>query len=264
MGAVAGADFALYHHEKHMLGQAYQAWVAFGTTSPDHIAGPDGVPVILVYRNRARWRRDQRFFAAAFLAGAFAAFLAGAFAAFLAGAFAAFFTEAGAAALSRSPPSPPARSPSWSRPPASSPAPSSRLRTATAWAVLAAGCSVAGSAGLRGFSRGAAFLAGASLLVEVLVLVVEVFFLLVVEVFFFLLVEVFSLLVERLALVLVLEVFVLVLARRRGLRSLPPPPPEQARGVATAGRRCAGSGGRLSGQRRARRAVRRATPLSRA
>ncbi|WP_437971835.1 glycosyltransferase family 39 protein [Sorangium sp. So ce260] len=54
VGTVAGADFALYHHEKHMLGQAYQAWVAFGTTSPDHIAGLDGVPVILVYRNRAR------------------------------------------------------------------------------------------------------------------------------------------------------------------------------------------------------------------
>ncbi len=55
VGAVAGADFALYHHEKHMLGQAYQAWVAFGTTSPEHIAGLDGVPVILVYRNnRAR------------------------------------------------------------------------------------------------------------------------------------------------------------------------------------------------------------------
>ncbi|WP_437339142.1 ArnT family glycosyltransferase [Sorangium sp. So ce394] len=54
VGAVAGADFALYHHEKHMLGQAYQAWVAFGTTSPDHVAGLDGVPVILVYRNRAR------------------------------------------------------------------------------------------------------------------------------------------------------------------------------------------------------------------
>ncbi|MGK3963035.1 ArnT family glycosyltransferase [Sorangium sp. So ce118] len=53
-GAVAGADFALYHHEKHMLGQAYQAWVAFGTTSPDHIAGLDGVPVILVYRNMMR------------------------------------------------------------------------------------------------------------------------------------------------------------------------------------------------------------------
>lgn len=50
VGAVAGADFALYHHEKHMLGQAYQAWVAFGTTRPDHIAGLDGVPVLLVYR----------------------------------------------------------------------------------------------------------------------------------------------------------------------------------------------------------------------
>ncbi|XYI03403.1 ArnT family glycosyltransferase [Sorangium sp. So ce1128] len=54
VGAVAGADFALYHHEKHMLGQAYQAWVAFGTTSPDHIGGLDGVPVILVYRNTTR------------------------------------------------------------------------------------------------------------------------------------------------------------------------------------------------------------------
>ncbi|AUX43208.1 hypothetical protein SOCE26_046520 [Sorangium cellulosum] len=54
VGSVAGADFALYHHEKHMLGQAYQAWVAFGTTSPAHIGGLDGVPVILVYRNPAR------------------------------------------------------------------------------------------------------------------------------------------------------------------------------------------------------------------
>ncbi|AUX23095.1 hypothetical protein SOCEGT47_036140 [Sorangium cellulosum] len=54
VGTLAGADFALYHHEKHMLGQAYQAWVAFGTTAPEHIAGLDGVPVILVYRNPAR------------------------------------------------------------------------------------------------------------------------------------------------------------------------------------------------------------------
>jgi len=48
--SVAGADFALYHHEKHMSGQEYQAWVAFGSAVPDEIAGLDGVPVIWVYR----------------------------------------------------------------------------------------------------------------------------------------------------------------------------------------------------------------------
>lgn len=54
VGSVAGADFALYHHEKHMLGQAYQAWIAYGTSRPDDIAGLDGVPVILVYRDPSR------------------------------------------------------------------------------------------------------------------------------------------------------------------------------------------------------------------
>lgn len=52
VGSVAGADFALYHHEQHMQGQEYQAWVAFGTTAPAYVAGLDGVPVILVYRRR--------------------------------------------------------------------------------------------------------------------------------------------------------------------------------------------------------------------
>ncbi|EYF02485.1 ArnT family glycosyltransferase [Chondromyces apiculatus] len=50
VGTVAGADFALYHHEQHMLDQAYQAWVALGTTRPAHVGGLDGVPVVLVYR----------------------------------------------------------------------------------------------------------------------------------------------------------------------------------------------------------------------
>jgi Dolichyl-phosphate-mannose-protein mannosyltransferase len=50
---IAGADFGLYHHEKHMLGQAYQAWIAFGTSRPDEIGGLDGVPVVLVYRDPA-------------------------------------------------------------------------------------------------------------------------------------------------------------------------------------------------------------------
>ncbi|AKT40506.1 ArnT family glycosyltransferase [Chondromyces crocatus] len=52
VGSSAKADFALYHHEQHMQGEAYQAWVALGTTSPAHIGGLDGVPVILVYRAR--------------------------------------------------------------------------------------------------------------------------------------------------------------------------------------------------------------------
>ena len=51
---MADASYALYHHEPHMLGQEYQAWVAFGTTRPDHIAGLDGVPVIWVYRRPAK------------------------------------------------------------------------------------------------------------------------------------------------------------------------------------------------------------------
>jgi 4-amino-4-deoxy-L-arabinose transferase-like glycosyltransferase len=47
--SIAGADFGLYHHEKHMLGQEYQNWVAFGTLRPAHLGGLDGVPVIVVY-----------------------------------------------------------------------------------------------------------------------------------------------------------------------------------------------------------------------
>lgn len=50
VGSVAEADFALYHHEQHMQGQEYQAWVALGTTAPDFVAGLDGVPVVWVYR----------------------------------------------------------------------------------------------------------------------------------------------------------------------------------------------------------------------
>lgn len=50
VGTIAGADFGLYHHELHMLGQDYQTWIAFGTSAPDAIGGLDGVPVILVYR----------------------------------------------------------------------------------------------------------------------------------------------------------------------------------------------------------------------
>jgi hypothetical protein len=54
---IAGASYGLYHHEKHMLGQEYQNWVAFGTVRPAHIAGLDGVPVIMVYEDPKVKRR---------------------------------------------------------------------------------------------------------------------------------------------------------------------------------------------------------------
>jgi 4-amino-4-deoxy-L-arabinose transferase-like glycosyltransferase len=48
--SAANADFVLYHHEQHMLGQEYQAWLATGTLAPAFVAGPDGVPTIWIYR----------------------------------------------------------------------------------------------------------------------------------------------------------------------------------------------------------------------
>jgi hypothetical protein len=58
--SIAGADLGIYHHEKHMLGQEYQNWLAFGTLRPAYIGGLDGVPVILVYEDpRVRARRGR-------------------------------------------------------------------------------------------------------------------------------------------------------------------------------------------------------------
>jgi 4-amino-4-deoxy-L-arabinose transferase-like glycosyltransferase len=48
--SVDASSDALYHHEMHMQGVEYQAWIAYGTLRPDDIAGLDGVPVIWVYR----------------------------------------------------------------------------------------------------------------------------------------------------------------------------------------------------------------------
>lgn len=52
VGNAAEADIALYHHEKHMQGQEYQAWLVFETVRPDVIAGDQGVPVIWAYRRK--------------------------------------------------------------------------------------------------------------------------------------------------------------------------------------------------------------------
>jgi len=57
VSAVSSADFALYHHEQHMQGEEYQAWVAFGTVRPDLVRGLDGVPTISVYRRSSAGTR---------------------------------------------------------------------------------------------------------------------------------------------------------------------------------------------------------------
>jgi hypothetical protein len=50
--SVANADLALYHHEMHMEGQEYQAWIAFDSDRPADVAGLDGVPVIWVFKKK--------------------------------------------------------------------------------------------------------------------------------------------------------------------------------------------------------------------
>jgi hypothetical protein len=49
---VEDATMSLYHHEMHMQGEEYQAWVAMGTVSPVVVRGLDGVPVIWVYQRK--------------------------------------------------------------------------------------------------------------------------------------------------------------------------------------------------------------------
>jgi 4-amino-4-deoxy-L-arabinose transferase-like glycosyltransferase len=56
VGSVDEAEVALYHHEMHMEGQEYQAWMSFGTVAPKEVGGIDGVPVILVYERPKRRR----------------------------------------------------------------------------------------------------------------------------------------------------------------------------------------------------------------
>jgi 4-amino-4-deoxy-L-arabinose transferase-like glycosyltransferase len=51
------ADFALVHHEEHFAEVDYQAWVAYGTSRPVHVLSYDGVPIISVYENPARYER---------------------------------------------------------------------------------------------------------------------------------------------------------------------------------------------------------------
>jgi 4-amino-4-deoxy-L-arabinose transferase-like glycosyltransferase len=48
----ADADAALFHHEPHMAIVEYATWVAFGSSTPVVVRGPDGVPTVLVYQRR--------------------------------------------------------------------------------------------------------------------------------------------------------------------------------------------------------------------
>jgi 4-amino-4-deoxy-L-arabinose transferase-like glycosyltransferase len=60
VGSADEADFILYHHEMHMQGQEYQAWVSAGTIAPVALAGPDGVPVVALYERRRVPRAPAR------------------------------------------------------------------------------------------------------------------------------------------------------------------------------------------------------------
>ena len=51
------ADFVLVHHERHFAEVDYQAWAAFGTVQPAHVLTYDGVPIISIYENPARYQR---------------------------------------------------------------------------------------------------------------------------------------------------------------------------------------------------------------
>ncbi|MFO0551816.1 MAG: glycosyltransferase family 39 protein [Polyangiaceae bacterium] len=58
--SIDAADIVLYHHEMHMQGQEYQAWVVCGTTRPDVVRGLDGVPVVWAYRCSKNVRTANR------------------------------------------------------------------------------------------------------------------------------------------------------------------------------------------------------------
>jgi 4-amino-4-deoxy-L-arabinose transferase-like glycosyltransferase len=48
---IAGADYAIVHHELHMAEVDTQIWTTYGTTQPVYVLTYDGVPIISVYEN---------------------------------------------------------------------------------------------------------------------------------------------------------------------------------------------------------------------
>jgi 4-amino-4-deoxy-L-arabinose transferase-like glycosyltransferase len=51
---MAGADFAIVHHEDHFNEVDYQIWMTWGRPAPVHVLTYDGVPIISVYENPGR------------------------------------------------------------------------------------------------------------------------------------------------------------------------------------------------------------------
>jgi 4-amino-4-deoxy-L-arabinose transferase-like glycosyltransferase len=52
--SIGDADFALVHHEHHMLEVELQEMPAFETTTPAHVLAYDGVPIVTIYENKRR------------------------------------------------------------------------------------------------------------------------------------------------------------------------------------------------------------------
>jgi hypothetical protein len=52
VGYAHEAEFAIVHHEQHMLEQDVEIWMAYGSPAPDYVLTHDGVPIISVYKRR--------------------------------------------------------------------------------------------------------------------------------------------------------------------------------------------------------------------
>jgi hypothetical protein len=54
---IAGADYAILHHEHHFTDVEVQIWSTYETTRPTYVLSYDGVPIISVYENPRRRAR---------------------------------------------------------------------------------------------------------------------------------------------------------------------------------------------------------------
>jgi hypothetical protein len=51
--SIDGSDYAIIHHELHMIETEVNIWTVYGTTSPEYVVTHDGVPIISVYKRPA-------------------------------------------------------------------------------------------------------------------------------------------------------------------------------------------------------------------
>ena len=59
MWEVQPADYAIVHHELHMMEVDAQIWTAYGQARLAHVVTHDGVPIVSVYEN-PRLRNEGR------------------------------------------------------------------------------------------------------------------------------------------------------------------------------------------------------------